>query len=262
MFRGRGWILISVSLVLAALAAVVATRWVNARAAAFDAAKPGLMTVAVAAMEIPFGTQIEARHVSTIDMLAGTAPSGVFSDPKQIIGKVARGTIMRGELLLDGRFVEAGGGSTLAAVVAPNMRAVSVRVDDVVGVGGFLLPGNRVDVVESHEVEREVIAETILSNIKVLAIDQNAAADSNEPALVRAVTLEVSPEGAEVIMRAKARGKLQLTLRNPLDESVHVAKVVAPPPPAPVTVIRQAPRQAQPTMTVIRGTAITNRTGS
>lgn len=262
MFRGRGLVLIMVSLCLAGLAAVLASRWMNSRAAAFESGKPGLVTVAVAAIEIPFGTQIEARHVATIDMITGTQPDDAYANAVDPIGKVAKATILQGEVLRQARFVESGGGSTLAAVVSPNMRAVSIRVDDVVGVGGFLLPGNRVDIVASREDNGKAFAETILSDIKVLAVDQSASSDKNEPVVVRAVTLEVTPEGAEKMMQARELGRLQLTLRNPLDDSVRVVKAEAPSAPAPV--VRSAPRLTPPpapTVQVIRGTSST-RTGT
>src|ERR1700686_4217002 len=113
------------------------------------------------------------------------------------------------------------GESALAANIAKDKRAVTVRVDDVIGVAGFLLPGNRVDVVATRKDDRTSVipSETILNNIKVLAVDQSAAANSNEPVVVRAVTLEVTPEEAETLLKGKAAGSIQLALRNPLDES-------------------------------------------
>jgi pilus assembly protein CpaB len=264
MFRGRGWLLIALSLVLATLAAVMANRWVTARAEAAEARKPGVVNVAVAAIEIPFGTKVEARHVSTIEMIRGTEPSGAFTDVASVEGKVARSTILPGELLLTARFVDQGTGSTLAAVVEQNMRAVTVRVDDVVGVAGFLLPGNRVDVVASREEGQKAFADTILSDVKVLAVDQTAAADQNQPVVVRAVTLEVTPEGAEAIVKAKQQGSIQLTLRNPMDKSVTAPreepKVAAAPPRAPAP--KRVAQPQQPTVTVIRGTAVAQKTGS
>jgi pilus assembly protein CpaB len=145
------------------------------------------------------------------------------------------------------------GESALAANVAKDKRAVTVRVDDVVGVAGFLLPGNRVDVVATRKDDHTgvITAETLLSNIKVLAVDQTAAANSNEPVVVRAVTLEVTPEEAETLLKGKAAGSIQLALRNPLDDSDARRKVepvkLASPRPAP---------HSDPAITVIRGTAV------
>jgi pilus assembly protein CpaB len=264
MLRGRGWILISLSVLLAAGAALVANRWMSSRAAALEANKPNMVGVVVAAIEIPFGTKVEARHLGTIEMIKGTEPAGVYTDIKAVEGKVARSTILGGELLMEARFVDQGTGSTLAAVVAPNMRAVTVRVDDVVGVGGFLLPGNRVDVVSAREEGKTATAATILNDVKVLAVDQTAQSDQNQPVVVRAVTLEVTPEGAEAIVKAKQEGTIQLTLRNPLDKSITAPKVEAP-APVVAAVPKPAARpavKAEPTVMVIRGTRVAEKTGS
>ena len=123
------------------------------------------------------------------------------------------------------------------------MRAVTVRVDDVIGVAGFLLPGNRVDVLAARrEAISRATAETIVRDVKVLAVDQTAATEKNEPVIVRAVTLEVNPEQAEVLVKAKEEGSIQLTLRNPLDDEVFVEE----PAPAPAPVVRQAVAPAAP----------------
>lgn len=246
MFSRRGPILIVISLLLAVGAAWVANRWLVAQAASSGS---GASTVPVmtAAIDIPLGTKIESRHVVAIQMLAESVPGSVFRDLKAIEGKVALSEIMKGEMLLGPRFAEQGGGSALAAVVAADMRAVSVRVNDVVGVAGFLLPGNRVDVVAAYRERTDTHSETVVQNVKVLAIDQSASSDKNEPVVVRAVTLEVTPADAEKLILAEQRGSIQLALRNPLDEKVTqkqvaavapVVKTKAPPPAPGVAVIR------------------------
>lgn len=271
----RSMILVFISLALAAAAAVLANRWVTQRAAAVDATRPRQVGVVAAAADIPFGATIEARHLKTIDVVAKERPPGSFTDPAQLIGKVATAEILANEVLLERRFVTPGPGSPLAAVLAPDMRAVSVRVDDVVGVGGFILPGNRVDVVAARTTGERAFADTILSDVKVLAVDQQASADKNAPVVVRAVTLEVTPDGAEELARAKQLGALQLSLRNPADRSVHVAHaeadaaaapivMAAVTPPAAVATRSAAPRirRAPPVaegISVIRGTEVTRR---
>jgi pilus assembly protein CpaB len=247
--------LIVLSLVLATGAAWVANQWVQARTAIPGVQRTPTTTVVVAAMDLPFGTKVEARHLSTIQMLRGSEPSGAYNKLADVEGKVARAALLRGEILLEGRFADQGNGSTLAAVVEKDMRAVSVRVDDVVGVAGFLLPGNRVDVLGSRDLSgHESQTETILENVRVLAVDQTAATEKNEPVVVRAVTLEVTPPQAEVLVKWKEQGSIQLTLRNPLDEKVQprVEKVAEAPKPVP----KAAPRA--PTVTVIRGTDVAN----
>jgi pilus assembly protein CpaB len=266
--RGRGWMLVLLSVVLAGLAAIVAGKWISGRAAAAGDAQAGRVSVAVAAMEIPFGTRVEARHVRSIQMLTGTDPPGVYNKEEEVIGKIAKATLVAGELLLRAKFVQQDEGSTLSALVAPEMRAVSIRVDDVVGVGGFLLPGNRVDVVASRQENDKATAETILSDVKVLAVDQSASTEKNEPVVVRAVTLEVTPEDAEALVRARELGRLQLTLRNPMDRTIVAKK--KPPAPVPVAMPRvdrpkapppPPPPPPQPQVQIIRGTDVATHNG-
>jgi pilus assembly protein CpaB len=261
MARRRGPLLLMISLLLAVFAAWVANNWIKARASSTPAAP--MDHVITAAIDIPLGTKIEQRHLSMIEMLSGKAPAGSFHEYADVIGKVTSSTVIAGEILLAPRLADAGAGSALAAVVATNMRAVTVRVDDVVGVAGFLLPGNHVDIIETERDSQgnKVRAQTILSNVKVLAVDQTAASDSSQPMVVRAVTLEVTPEDAEVLLKGKTAGSIQLALRNPLDESDTRTKPVEP-PRAPVKVAVHAPvalpKPDIPEITVIRGTEISH----
>ncbi len=250
MFNRRGPILIVVSLLLAVAAAWVANRWLIAQSASSDNG-PSTTSVMTAAIAIPLGTKIEARHVAAIQMLEDTAPDGAYRDAAAVEGKIALSEIMKGEILLAARFADQGAGSTLAAVVGENMRAVSVRVNDVVGVGGFLLPGNRVDVVAAYRDRQDTLSETVVQNVKVLAVDQSASNDKNEPVVVRAVTLEVTPDDAEKLILAEQRGSIQLALRNPLDVSVTVKKAAAP-----VAAVQKKPPPAAPGVAVIRGTEL------
>jgi pilus assembly protein CpaB len=259
MFSRRGPILIVISLLLAVGAAWVANRWLVAQAASTGSG-PSTVTVLTAAIDIPLGTRIEARHVAPIQMLAETVPATAFNELKAAEGKVAIAEIMKGEMLLAPRFADHGSGSALAAVVGENMRAVSVRVNDVVGVAGFLLPGNRVDVVAAYRERTDTMSETVVQNVKVLAIDQTASADKNEAVVVRAVTLEVTPKDAEKLILAEQRGSIQLALRNPLDEAITkkeapavaaVVKTKAPPPAPGVAVIRGTDQERE----IVKGPA-------
>jgi len=253
MFSRRGPVLIVVSLLLAVAAAWVANRWLIAQTASTEGG-PGTIPVATAAIGIPMGTKIEGRHVVVIQMLKDTAPDGAFRSAAQVEGKIALSEIMKGEILLAKRFADQGGGSTLSAVVGENMRAVSVRVNDVVGVAGFLLPGNRVDVVAAYRDGQDMFSETVVQNVKVLAVDQTASSDKNEPVVVRAVTLEVTPADAEKLILAEQRGAIQLALRNPLDDKV------TPKAPPPVVAakprVKTGPPPQAPGVTVIRGTDV------
>ena len=256
MFRKRGLILITFSLLLGFGAAGIARSWVadqNARD------KAGTATVIAAAMAIPFGTKVEDRHLKIIDMPKDSAPPGSFTSTEDVVGKVTTQMIVSGEILMSVRFVEQGEGSTLAALVDKNMRAVTVRVDDVIGVAGFLLPGNRVDVVSARKENRRAITDTILRNIEVLAVDQTASADDSEPVIVRAVTLMVTPDQAEQLVRGREEGSIQLTLRNPLEDEPEVVVEEKPAVVKRKVAVGQAPARPRPrqtTVTIIRGTNV------
>jgi pilus assembly protein CpaB len=252
MIRKRGLILLTLSLVLGLGAAVVARGWVVEQSAKD---KDSLATVVAASMAVPFGTKVEERHLKIIEMPKDSAPPGSFSLFEEVIDKVATQPMVAGEILMKARFVEQGEGSTLAAMVKKNMRAVTVRVDDVIGVAGFLLPGNRVDVVAARRDGRRAVTNTILRNIEVLAIDQQATSSESEAVIVRAVTLQVTPEQAETLVKGREEGSIQLTLRNPLDEPEIPEVVVATPKAKPV-IRRAPPRPQQDTVTIIRGTNV------
>lgn len=238
----RGLLMVLISLALAGFAAVSANKWMANRLAAAGG-NGELSKVVAAAVEIPFGTKIDASLIKMVELPPESVPTGAFRDPEKATGRVAAFTLFPGEVLLEGRVVEHIGGSALAAVVPEGKRAITVRVDDVVGVAGFLLPGNRVDVIATRRGTgggRGVESRTLINNLKVLAVDQTTSPDKNEPVVVRAVTLEAEPAQAEEIVGAQEEGKVQLTLRNPLDGTrrelpkepgMPVAEEPAPPPP-------------------------------
>ena len=255
MFKRRGLLLIFLSLLMAGGAAFVANEWIAASVMPDQAAKDNSAHVVAAAMPIPFATKVEGRHLKLVEMPEGIMPEGFFATIEEVVGQVSTTNISRGEILVAERFRRHSAGSTLAALVDENMRAVTVRVDDVVGVAGFLLPGNTVDVLASRKVSgKRAVTETILKNIKVLAVDQQASAEENEPVIVRAVTLEMLPKQAEELFRARTEGTIQLTLRNPLEQ-----EIVPPPAPPKKRVVRRTPTKRPPPpaeVIVIRGTTV------
>jgi pilus assembly protein CpaB len=260
MQNRRGLILIILSLVMGAGAAWTANRLVANQIGTSAAQQEGNKVVA-AAMAIPYGTKVEGRHLKYVNVPNDAAPDGAFQRIEDVEGTVAKTSIARGEVLITDRFALHATGSTLAALVSEQMRAVTVRVNDVIGVAGFLLPGNRVDVLSSRkESNRRAVTETILQNLKVLAVDQTASTEENEPVIVRAVTLEMTPEQAEVLVKAKTEGDIQLTLRNPLEKlSEPVVKEEVKPAPTKKVVRTRAPARqssSSTTVTVIRGTQV------
>ena len=267
MAKKRAFMMISLSLALGVVAAWMASNWIQG---AGQVQETEMTSVVAASLTIPFGTKVENRHLKILSMPTEYVPPGSFSSIDEVLNRVTVQPIVAGEILMRARFVDYDDGSTLAALVSKNMRAVTVRVDDVIGVAGFLLPGNRVDVLASRqEQNRRASAETILRDIKVLAVDQTAAANNNEPVIVRAVTLEVSPEQAETLVKSREEGSIQLTLRNPLDDEPMLAE--APPEVTPVVQPKAptpAPRRVAPPqtrdfpVTIIRGTNVSEAKAS
>jgi pilus assembly protein CpaB len=255
----KPYLLFGLAAVFGLFAAVQATRWIAERAAQADQARETGRPVVIAAVDIPFGTKLAAEHLTLAHWPADHAPPDSFASVEQVVGRFANQRLAPGEAILPQRAVELGGGSSLSMQIEPTKRAVSVRVNDVIGVGGFLLPGNRVDVLATRMTdERRAVTRTLLQNLKVLAVDQTASAEKDRPAVVRAVTLEMEPAEAELLVGATEEGTVQLALRNPDDITVIraatpvVTKPAAPrpqklaaapaaPPPKPeVVVIRQA----------------------
>lgn len=185
--------------------------------------------VIVASQEIPAGTPIEEQHISSRLLEVDWRQEGQFSKAEELIGQVVATTIFQGEVVHINRLSAPGEGSTLASLIPENKRAVTIRVNDVIGVAGFLLPGNRVDVLNTIKYSStSANTVTVLKDIKVLAVDQTARSKENKPIIVRAVTLEVSPRDAEKLLTARSKGEIQLTLRNPHEEEKVVKKYIAP----------------------------------
>ncbi len=253
MFKKRGLMLVALSMVIGLGAAFVAKDLVQGSDR--DTKEENVSQVAMAAMSIPYGTKLEQRHIKMVSLPESAVPSGAVRSMEEVEGRIVKTDILSGEMLLKARLADHMEGSTLAALVEDKMRAITVRVDDVIGVAGFLLPGNKVDVLASRleRGSRRAITETILRNVRVLAVDQTARTDENDPVVVRAVTLEVTPKQAEVLVARKEEGTIQLTLRNPLDEMVAKEE----PKPEPKKVVRKVYRApTDTTVTLIKGTNV------
>ncbi|MFQ5544963.1 MAG: Flp pilus assembly protein CpaB [Acidiferrobacterales bacterium] len=259
MRKTRTLVLFGIAVSMGIGAAWIANNWILNRAVPTAHATAAATTpVVVAALKISFGQKIEGAHVKAIAMPNESVPKGVFNEPAEVEGMVATQALIPGEIVFQERVAEHIGGSTLAVMVTPKMRAVTVRVNDVIGVAGFLLPGNKVDVLASRKNRKQAVTRTLLQDIKVLAVDQKASPDKDEPVIVRAVTLEMSPKQAEKLVKARVEGSLQLTLRNPLDDEV-IAPKKKKKKPRKRTVrvkVKPPPPLELPTVTVFRGTAV------
>ena len=241
MLKQRSVMMFIVAVALGTGATWMANKWIQARLT--PVAEDKTTPVVVAALEIPFAQKIEMAQLKTVQWPSATVPTGAFTEVAQVEGKIANGTIYPNEVVIEGRVVEHQGGSSLASMVSANMRAVTVRVNDVIGVGGFLLPGNRIDVIATRKDDsnRRSHSQTILQNLRVLAVDQTAASGEDKPVVVRAVTLEMTPRQAERLVKATDEGNVQLALRNPTDESV-LAKAEKKPAEPPKVAAHPCPK--------------------
>ncbi|HEY7865160.1 MAG TPA: Flp pilus assembly protein CpaB [Psychromonas sp.] len=170
--------------------------------------------------DLSVGTILDPKYIVSTVMPKNLLATGTITEKSQLEGVVVKQKLFQGDIITQQRLAKKGEGSSLASLIGKNMRAVTIRVNDVVGVAGFLLPGNKVDVLNTHSAKgKKVSTDVILSNVKILAIDQQASYDENKPQLVRAVTLELSLEQAEILMNARDKGNIQLALRNPNDQA-------------------------------------------
>lgn len=264
----RSMFFVLLSLLFGVGAVLLAQSWLKQRQPAEG--NPNQSIVVTMAVNVPAGTVIETRHLSMQTIPNELVPEDAITATTDVVDKVAKFPMIRGDILHPDKLAERGEGSVLASLIEPNKRAVTIRVNDVVGVAGFLLPGNRVDVLVTYKVGNvrseaaESVTDVVLSNLKVLAVDQKVDQETNQPLVVRAVTLEVSLEEAEALMSAKARGIVQLALRNPTDDSEAALASATPEPeevapePKPVQPIPVVTKPAQThkrKIEVIRGTS-------
>jgi len=258
MFKGRTFLLLILSVLFAAGAAIYANTWLQQQLPGGTAVAAEGQPVVYAAMDIPYGQTIERRHLKIKLMPADLVPANSISDPAEVEGMVPIQDILADDAVRLERLSNHREGATLAALIDPDKRAFTVRVNDVVGVAGFLLPGNHVDVIATKSEGNGVKAKTVLKDIKVLAVDQKARTDKNDPIVVRAVTLELTPKESEGLAKARDEGKIQLTLRNPLSEEI-AKPVIEPEPvaqvePAPAPVKKKTRSySAPPSVIVIKG---------
>jgi pilus assembly protein CpaB len=184
-----------------------------------------LGNVVVAKTEIQLGEKITAEQLTFAAIPNGSAPEGVFRKLDQVVGRVAITPIGVRETITTMKLAPAGVGAGLSAVIPEGYRAMTVKVDDVVGVSGFIMPGSFVDVVAvivppNQQAGQDPISKIVLQNIKVLASGPKIDSPQNqrEPTSVKAVTLQVTPDQAEKLVLAANQGKLQLVMRNYSDQ--------------------------------------------
>ena len=254
MSNYRGIIMFIIALLAAVGAVVMASKWLHQRSTQVN-------QVAVATQEINMGQKLTGNMFRLVDWPASSMPTQAFSDISKLEGRVVKTTLGIGEPVLASKLAPEGSQGGLSAVIAEGKRAITVRVNDVVGVAGFALPGNFVDIIVNTHKEAEgdkpgmsnnddkKISKIVLEHILVLAVAQEAGRDATTPKVVNAVTLEVTPEQAEKIDLARSIGELSLVLRNHGDmvdfKTVGITKnalleIESPAPESPTVQMEQA----------------------
>jgi pilus assembly protein CpaB len=232
MARKRIYMVLVVAMTVGAVFAIGTYRYVQARPAntpqAVNTAK-----VVVAASNMDVGAALRAEDLRAIDWPAGSVPEGAFHKADELVGRGLIQPVVAFEPILPGKLSAPEAGAGLPPVIPEGMRALSVRVNDVIGVAGYVLPGTRVDVlvtVSPSDQHNDVTSKLILPNVQVLAAGTKIERDveKDKPISVSVVTLLVDPDQAERLTLASTEGKIQLALRNPMDKTAPETRGVKP----------------------------------
>jgi pilus assembly protein CpaB len=229
MNRGRMLIIAVVALILSVGIWYIAYSLLKANL------KPAEITVKLvaASKKLELGALVTKDDIHLVEWPKATPVAGSFSDPDKVVGRALMTPVQVNEPILESKLAPKEAGAGLTAVIPPGMRALSIQVNSVIGVSGFVMPGSRVDLVliatPPSDVKGarkdEVASKIILENLEVLAAGQNVQRDvEGKPQTVQDVTLLVTPEQAQKVALATQGGRIQLALRNPMD------KLAAEPP--------------------------------
>jgi pilus assembly protein CpaB len=268
--RMKNIIILCVALIMGGLAAFLARNWLLSHSRSSSAATG---TIVVAAKPLGYGAAVTADNIAEIAWAARALPEGAFVTKEELLGdgrRVVLTPLASNEPVLRSKITGPGQRASLSSFLQEGNRAVTVRVDDVRGVAGFILPGDFVDVVliktDDERVRRENYSEILLQRVKVLAIDQLSSERQEQPTIAKAVTLEVAPEQAQKILLATNVGKLSLILRQPEEKSLalsrritekdlRTSKISDEPPPVPLPQVAEPVRRADAaaTVAIVRG---------
>ena len=223
MPRLPGWAWLLLAIGFATLASYMAMGWLK-RQVAVQTPKEKSTIVVVAKIAVPPTSLINAEHLKTELWHQEKPPPGSFNTLEQVVGRVAATSILPGDLITDGKLAPKGAVPGITALLSPNQRAMTVKVDEASGVAGFLTPGNRVDVVvvvDKGAYNKDPIAKLLFQNLKVLGTGQKLEnRPGDKPQIVPTVTLEVTPEQGESLALAAQEGRISLVVRGEGDQQL------------------------------------------
>ena len=203
------------------VAALLALRYLRERTTPLMASEPRMTSIVLSARNLPVGALVTERDVKVVNWPGQAVPSGYVRSVKDAVGRGVITPVAENEPLLDSKMSTKDAGGGLPIIIRDGMRAMSVRVDEVIGVAGFVLPGTRVDVMltlDKGANRPQAITKTLLQNVQTLAAGQSVTRDKEgKPQTVTVITVLVTPDDAELLALAAKEGRLQLALRNTLD---------------------------------------------
>lgn len=219
--RSSTIVMIGFAVLFGLLAVFIAQAWLNSqaemRARSLESQKKPIatQTVVVASKPLRFGAELGAMSLREVAWPEEAVPAGAFNKVADLIAsrRVVLTAIEANEPVLASKITGSGQRATLSAVLADGMKAVTIRVNDVEGVAGFVLPGERVDVMLTRQQDKSAAADVVLQNVRVLAVDQLADERTEKPSVAKAVTLEVEQTSAQKLALAATVGTLSLALR-------------------------------------------------
>lgn len=243
MQRYRAVFVLGLAVLFGVAAVYLTNKWLSSQVAVGQTIvlkeQTPLSTIVVAARDIPVGSRLTEGNLALADWPKANIPKGAFTELTELTERVAVTQLVAGEPLLAAELAAPGSGAGLVAMIKPGMRAMAIKVDEVTGVGGFILPSTYVDIIGVENTKNDKrIATTILKRIKVLAIAQETFTEEGKAKIVRTVTLEMKPDQAEIVALQIYKGSIHLVLRNPLEEEVVIPEpvklaAVAKPKPLP-----------------------------
>jgi pilus assembly protein CpaB len=249
--RRSNLIILFLALVVGSVAALMARSWIERHGQPQTVSA----TVVVADKQLPFGTPLSEDNIAEIPWASPQIPEGAFAKKIDLLKdgrRIALATIENSEIILKPKVTAPGQRASLSVLLDEGYRAVTVRVDDVRGVAGFILPGDRVDVMvlrsETRQGETENSADLLLEYVKVLAVDQLLSERPDQPSVAtvaKAVTLQVTPEQSQKVLLAGNIGKLSLVLRQPGEAKPVQSRRITDQDLGPAFARREVPKPAQ-----------------
>lgn len=238
MLGNRNLLIVAIAAFVGLIAVIIANSYLSgAEQQQVTAAEQGrLVQIAVARVPLAYGEALTSENVRMVSWPSTSMPAGAFQSPKGLYGgepRVVLRPIEVGEPILPSKITGFGGRASLSELLETDMRAVAVRINDVAGVAGFVLPGDRVDVLltrtpklDGEVGEVEPVTDILLQNVGVMAIDQSPSEKTDKPAVGKTATLTVDQQGAQKLALAGQVGTLSLALRNAANQDEFMSQTV------------------------------------